>query len=83
MGRPDPRAVIRKLLSIRQLVGPLAGPVTRSADVRPASAALTEPRLPVSPSGCLFREQPIMNSRRRDPYVNSRKSDRAAGRANH
>ena len=30
MGRPDPGAVIRKLLSVGQLVGPLVGPVTWS-----------------------------------------------------
>jgi hypothetical protein len=34
MGRPDPGAVVRKLLSVGQLVGPLVGPVTWSvADV--------------------------------------------------
>ena len=30
MGRPDPGAVVRKLLSVGQLVGPLVGPVTWS-----------------------------------------------------
>ena len=51
MGRPDPGAVIRKLLSVGQLVGPLVGPVTWSVDLRLAGAALTEPRPLGSPSG--------------------------------
>ena len=56
MGRADSRAIIRKLLSVWQLVGPLAGPVTWSVDLRPAGAALTEPRPLVKSIRCLFKE---------------------------